>query len=447
MDLKTEEERVAEEYSSTLSELNSISKVEINALTMLAEDNKEFAVQIAACIENHLKSVPSKNKLPILYLIDSICKNYPKSIYVQLFTQNIVSNFCNVFEVSGEKVRKSLHKLRMTWDATKTFPQKKLNAIDKRVHEMDPNWPVLHKITAGASSQRTNTNNNNNNNNKNNGSNNRNRNNDNLTPTNHQQQNLTITAATNGLPHQPPPPPPLPLSSQPHPIQPTLGPQNLVQPGQQMQQILIFQPHVQQQHFDYQTTDGMYQQALPTIQAQPNFQTQAMYATQQQHIQPYHHPSLPSGLDSTLDSLYGGKQCSNCSLRFDDNNKYAFHLDWHFRQNLKSDKMFARRKWYYPLNLWVQFREINDDDIQENSNSDNNVNDLLISHNDNEVPTAPASKEDEKNICSVCHEAFEKFWAEEEEEWRLKNARQHDDERVYHPLCLIDMLQTSSVVQ
>lgn len=156
--------------------------------------------------------------------------------------------------------------------------------------------------------------------------------------------------------------------------------------------------------------------------------------------------SLPDGLDLTLESLYGGKQCSNCSLRFDDNNKYAIHLDWHFRQNLKSNNMFARKKWYYPLNLWVQFREINDDEIQENSNSDsNNVNDLLISHNDHEVPYAPASIEDEKNICPVCHETFEKFWAEEEEEWRLRNARLHDDQRVYHPLCLMDMLQASVV--
>lgn len=100
--------------------------------------------------------------------------------------------------------------------------------------------------------------------------------------------------------------------------------------------------------------------------------------------------------------------------------------------------MFARRKWYYPLDLWVQFREINDDENQDNNNTDSNVNEMLISVNDFEVPTAPASKDDDKNICSVCHESFEKFWAEEEEEWRLRNARLYEDQRVYHPLCLKD---------
>ena len=107
--------------------------------------------------------------------------------------------------------------------------------------------------------------------------------------------------------------------------------------------------------------------------------------------------------------------------------------------------MFARRKWYYPLNLWVQFREIDDDVIQENTKPDSNVNDLLISSNEQEAPTAPASEKDERNICSVCHETFEKFWAEEEEEWRLKNALLHKDDKVYHPLCLKDIIQAGVV--
>lgn len=481
--MKTEEERAAEEYRATLSELNSNSKVEINALTMLAEDQKEFAVQIAGCIENQLKIVPNSRKLPVLYLIDSICKNYPNSVYVQLFTQNIVSNFCKVFEVSDEKVRKSLHKLRMTWNTTKIFPQKKLNAIDERVHEMDPNWPVLHKITSATQQRQQ--------------------------QQNQQPQNQQINAQS----HQLQPPPVRQHQSQTQnrgnsQIQSgsdtmgtfannnssnninnkrsTHGQQNgsrrkrvkmnrnsnnqssepvLVPPPQTFIDPNIIQaPHDLAQVHPTTFIDPILTLAAPISAPDPLHQVQAAAYLDQNLLMAPNEPQIaapqilctpfnqapnqqiqepqPAHL-SVLESLYGGKQCSNCSLRFDDNNRYAIHLDWHFRQNLKSDNMFARRKWYYPLNLWVQFREINDDDQQENNATDSNTNDLLLSVDDNEVPTAPASKDDEKNICSVCHETFEKFWAEEEEEWRLRNAKLFEDERVYHPLCLIDMLQAN----
>jgi hypothetical protein len=42
--------------------------------------------------------VESTKKLPTLYLIDSIIKNLPKYTYPGLFSHNIVSIFCNMFE-------------------------------------------------------------------------------------------------------------------------------------------------------------------------------------------------------------------------------------------------------------------------------------------------------------------------------------------------------------
>jgi len=41
--------------------------------------------------------MPSQ-KLPALYLIDSVIKNISDSSYLQLFTKNIVNNFVLVFE-------------------------------------------------------------------------------------------------------------------------------------------------------------------------------------------------------------------------------------------------------------------------------------------------------------------------------------------------------------
>ncbi|KAL3213254.1 hypothetical protein MRX96_035592 [Rhipicephalus microplus] len=128
------EEDVCEEYKSSLLDLTCNSKPLINMLTMLAEENVQQAPRIVRTIEEHLQKVPIEMKLPVLYLIDSIMKNVGGD-YRALFTQNIVSNFCNVFE--------KLFKLRQTW--LDIFPNKKLYALDTRVKQMDPAWPIIAK--------------------------------------------------------------------------------------------------------------------------------------------------------------------------------------------------------------------------------------------------------------------------------------------------------------
>lgn len=130
---------VAEEYTSSLADLTINSKPLINMLTMLAEDYIEHAPLIVKVVELHLQKVTCDIKLPILYLIDSIVKNVGKT-YIPLFTQNIVSTFCAVFEKVDEKVRFQMFKLRQTWN--EVFPQKKLFALDVRVHAIDPAWPI-----------------------------------------------------------------------------------------------------------------------------------------------------------------------------------------------------------------------------------------------------------------------------------------------------------------
>jgi hypothetical protein len=129
------------EYKSSLNDLSFNSKPLINMLTMLSEDYKDTkAPEIVKCIEQRLHSVSSDKKLPILYLLDSICKNVG-NIYIKLFTQNIVSTFCHVFEKVDEKTRLSLYKLRQTWNTI--FNPRKLYAIDVRIHsQLDPAWPI-----------------------------------------------------------------------------------------------------------------------------------------------------------------------------------------------------------------------------------------------------------------------------------------------------------------
>ncbi|XP_067852865.1 pre-mRNA cleavage complex 2 protein Pcf11-like isoform X3 [Heptranchias perlo] len=74
-----------------------------------------------------------------MYLMDSIIKNVGRD-YLHLFTHNIVSTFVGAFEKVDESTRKSLFKLRSTWDDI--FPLKKLYALDVRVNTIDPAWPI-----------------------------------------------------------------------------------------------------------------------------------------------------------------------------------------------------------------------------------------------------------------------------------------------------------------
>nr|CAD7591773.1 unnamed protein product [Timema genevievae] len=119
----------SEEYASSLADLTINSKPLINMLTILAEENIDHAPAIVQTVETHLQKVKPDIKLPVLYLVDSIVKNVGAA-YTSLFTQNIVSTFCSVFEKVDERTRGQMFKLRQTWN--EVFPPKKLYALDVR---------------------------------------------------------------------------------------------------------------------------------------------------------------------------------------------------------------------------------------------------------------------------------------------------------------------------
>ncbi|XP_041449196.1 uncharacterized protein LOC111078155 isoform X2 [Drosophila obscura] len=146
---RDDERRIGEEYLSSLQDLNCNSKPLINMLTMLAEENINYAHVIVRVVEYYISQVPPEFKLPILYLIDSIIKNV-KSSYVQLFAQCIVNIFLNAFESVQhsqsqllEKVRERMYALRQTWN--EVFPPSKMYALDVKVKRLDNNWPITAK--------------------------------------------------------------------------------------------------------------------------------------------------------------------------------------------------------------------------------------------------------------------------------------------------------------
>ncbi|KAM5126894.1 pre-mRNA cleavage complex 2 protein Pcf11 [Mantella aurantiaca] len=132
-------EDACREYQSSLEDLTFNSKPHINMLTILAEENLQFAKDIVTLIEAQIAKAPITEKLPVMYLMDSIVKNVGRD-YLAAFAKNIVSTFVIVFDKVDENTRKSLYKLRSTWDDI--FTSKKLYALDVRVNQVDPAWPV-----------------------------------------------------------------------------------------------------------------------------------------------------------------------------------------------------------------------------------------------------------------------------------------------------------------
>ncbi|XP_048348967.1 pre-mRNA cleavage complex 2 protein Pcf11 isoform X1 [Sphaerodactylus townsendi] len=132
-------EDACRDYQSSLEDLTFNSKPHINMLTILAEENVPFAKDIVSLIEAQIAKAPANEKLPVMYLMDSIVKNVGRE-YLSAFPKNLVATFVNVFEKVDENTRKSLFKLRSTWD--EIFPLKKLYALDVRVNSIDPAWPI-----------------------------------------------------------------------------------------------------------------------------------------------------------------------------------------------------------------------------------------------------------------------------------------------------------------
>uniref|UniRef100_A0A8C6MD83 Pre-mRNA cleavage complex 2 protein Pcf11 n=1 Tax=Nothobranchius furzeri TaxID=105023 RepID=A0A8C6MD83_NOTFU len=139
MDDAVAREDACREYQSSLEDLTFNSKPHINMLTILAEENVQFAKDIVAIIEAQISKAPTMEKLPVLYLVDSIVKNVGGE-YLAVFAKNLITSFICVFEKVDENTRKSLFKLRSTWD--EVFPLKKLYALDVRVNSLDPAWPI-----------------------------------------------------------------------------------------------------------------------------------------------------------------------------------------------------------------------------------------------------------------------------------------------------------------
>uniref|UniRef100_A0A0N5BFL4 CID domain-containing protein n=1 Tax=Strongyloides papillosus TaxID=174720 RepID=A0A0N5BFL4_STREA len=135
------------EFTIVLDSLKDNNGKTINMLTLFAVELEKQCASIAKIIEDRIYSVDTSDKMLLtLYVMDSIMKT-PKlksNCYINEFSKNLINIFVYVFKAATDNVRRSLHKLRRTWDPV--ISHSLLYKLDLAVNDVDSNWPVVSDI-------------------------------------------------------------------------------------------------------------------------------------------------------------------------------------------------------------------------------------------------------------------------------------------------------------
>ncbi|KAF9091846.1 hypothetical protein BGX29_010730 [Mortierella sp. GBA35] len=124
-------------YRNELASLTFNSKPIITSLTISAGENASVSKVIVQTIEERLRTAPANQKLPTLYLIDSIIKNVGGP-YLNLFARTIVTLFLDAYTVVDSSAKASFEKVLGTWPNwnTQLFPRELIAKIEHGVRSI-----------------------------------------------------------------------------------------------------------------------------------------------------------------------------------------------------------------------------------------------------------------------------------------------------------------------
>ncbi|KAL4898415.1 hypothetical protein BDV59DRAFT_166797 [Aspergillus ambiguus] len=107
-------DEVAEDYKNSLEDLTTNDRFQISNLTVIAKENTEHAMAICRVLENHIRTTPPPQKLPALYVVDSIVKNVGTP-YTRFLGQNMYQTFMNAYTLVDSQTRRKLDEMLKTW--------------------------------------------------------------------------------------------------------------------------------------------------------------------------------------------------------------------------------------------------------------------------------------------------------------------------------------------